>query len=383
MHPIDKSGHPLRVLNLTNSMSVGGAESLIYNWASLVQTSSILSKKIDIEVCTLSEVGFFGKKLVDQGVPVHCLETFNVYAPQAIWKIVKFLQGMDYDIIHVHLFPSSLFASLASIVSKKYTWIYTEHNVWNRRRQWKWFKLIDRFIYSRYTQILGVSTPVQYSLIAWLPELADKTLALPNSVNINRFRLNKSIRITKRHELGITPEQKLLLFIGRLTEAKGIDVLLRALNTADYWIENSVLLVVGEGPQNEELKKLGERLNLNHRVRFLGVREDIPALLAAADVFILPSRWEGLPMVILEAMAAGKPIVTSSVGGIPEVIDDGKTGLLVPPEDVMSLRNALSQIITEEPYGYDLGNAARRKAEKLFSIEASIQQLIRIYHKVL
>ena len=383
MTTIGNTNNQLKILYLINSMSAGGAESLIYNWASYIKSSSVLSKEISIEICTLSAPGHFGNKLIKQGIPVHSLGLSSVYDPWAVIRITKFLDGANYDIIHVHLFPSSLFASLASLKFKKLCWIFTEHSVWNRRRQWKWFKPIDRFIYSRYVQILAVSTPVQDSLIAWLPEFTAKTQVLPNAVNINQFVISVTTRNAKRQELGIRPEQTVLLFIGRLTEAKGVDVLLRALSGAEEWEENCVLLIVGEGSQKKYLENLGQSLGLVRKVRFLGVCEDIPELLAAADVFVLPSRWEGLPMVILEAMAAGKLIIATTVGGIPEVIEDGKTGLLVRAEDVESLRNVLESVVADVSLREKLGVAAKNRVKQLFSIETRMRQLISIYNDIL
>jgi glycosyltransferase involved in cell wall biosynthesis len=169
-----------------------------------------------------------------------------------------------------------------------------------------------------------------------------------------------------RREIGVADGELLLVAAGSLVERKGHAVLLRALvGISAPWR----LAIAGQGVERDALLALAASLGMSDRVHLLGQRADIGSWQRAADVFVMPSLWEGLPLALLEAMFTGSAIIASRTSGIPEAITDGVEGLLVPPGDVPALGAALARVLTDAPLRHALGAAARRRAEGHFSME--------------
>jgi glycosyltransferase involved in cell wall biosynthesis len=178
------------------------------------------------------------------------------------------------------------------------------------------------------------------------------------------------------------PPGPVLLQVGRLCDVKGQRELIASLPLLAR--DDVTLLIAGEdleagGEYRNALERQADGLGLGDRVRFLGRRDDVPALLAAADVLVLPSSIEGLPLVVLEAMAAGVPVVATSVGGTPEAVVDGETGLLVPPGDVHALARALGELLGDPEQARRLGEAGRRRAREHFGADAAARRILGLY----
>jgi glycosyltransferase involved in cell wall biosynthesis len=167
--------------------------------------------------------------------------------------------------------------------------------------------------------------------------------------------------------------------VANLRPEKAHDVLLRAAVTIVRRFPDATFDVVGDGPQREPLAALTHTLGLERAVRFLGHRDDIPALLAAADIFVLPSRSEAFPNAVLEAMAAGLPVVATAVGGIVELVADTRTGLLVRPDDPASLAARLCDVMLDAPFASRLGEAARAEAHARYSFDRMVDSFDRLY----
>ena len=178
---------------------------------------------------------------------------------------------------------------------------------------------------------------------------------IPNSVDVTR--LDSGVRRDQtREQLGVTDDQFLWLAVGRLDHAKDYPNLLNAFSDVSGRHPNVRLVVAGEGPLKGELHSMIQRLQIDDCVRLLGLRLDMPALYAASDALVLSSAWEGMPNVVLEAMASKRPVVATSVGAVPEVVADGESGLIVPPRDQRALSSAMARVIklpeeTREAFG--------------------------------
>jgi glycosyltransferase involved in cell wall biosynthesis len=181
-----------------------------------------------------------------------------------------------------------------------------------------------------------------------------------------------------RRELGAVPGRPLVLLLARLEHQKGIDVLLQAAVDVD-----ASFAVAGDGAERAELERRAVELGVADRVRFLGRRTDVPDLLAAADVFALPSRYEGTSLALLEAMAAGKPVVATAIGGNDEIVEDGRTGVLVPVEDPRALAQALRRLAADDTESARLGAAARARVSERFSWAAVAARVGAIYEQVI
>jgi glycosyltransferase involved in cell wall biosynthesis len=251
----------------------------------------------------------------------------------------------------------------------------------NGRRR-AWLKTFDRAIYCRYAKIIAVSGEVRKTLLEWLPELAPKIAVVPNAVDASQFQAGAATLQALRQEIGLQPEQKVVLYAGRLVEVKGVDILLDAVAQLPPDLPVKVLLA-GEGPLQEALTHQAAALGIGERVQFLGLRRDMPALLNLADLVVLPSRWEGLPMILLEAMAARKAIIATAVGGVPGVIAQGETGWLIPPYNPAVLAEAMLTLLSSPQLRSVLGEGAYEVVSQHYSAQAAVQKLHNVYRSVL
>ena len=363
----------INVLQVINSLHAGGAEALLKNLILQVKKHNIKYKDFNIEVAILYSEDIFKEEIEKAGIPVWKLGLNFKYNLIGVIKLISLIKHRKYNIVHVHLFPSNLFAALASLfLSKDIKWIFSEHNVYNRRRSFKIFKILDTFIYSRYYKIICVSKQVEIALLEWLPKYKKKTIVISNAVAVDDLSNWSTI---KKYDI---------LFVGRLTKAKGVDVLLKAIGMLKEKYHKEIkAAIVGEGYLKGELKKLVIKLGIDKEVEFLGVRKDIARIMKSAKIFVLPSRWEGLPLTILEAMSNRMSIIATKVGGIPEVIENGKEGILVPPEDLEALARAVIKLFEDRKLRVKLGINAYKKVKEKYSIEVYTKNILDLYKSLI
>ncbi len=192
--------------------------------------------------------------------------------------------------------------------------------------------------------------------------------------------------IVLRGRLGITPHDPVLGIVAHILPHKGYDDLVQALALLTQRLPQAKCLVIGMAPRERYLRKLlqlAERLSVRDRLILVGFQEDVAPFLHAMDVFVLPSRTEGLPITILEAMAAGKPVVATTAGGIPEVVRDGETGLLVPPGDPGRLAEAIMRLLEGPALAKAMGQAGGKRVTSVFTLEGETEQTAMVYRKVL
>ncbi len=206
----------------------------------------------------------------------------------------------------------------------------------------------------------------------------DKQLVIPNSVDVERFAaVPRSAREQVRGEWGIPPDACLLGVVGRLEEQKGHHALLAAAALRN--LPALRIVIVGDGLLRVAIEEESRHLGLAERTVFAGARSDVPAVMAALDLLVLPSLWEGLPMVALEGMAAGLPVVATAVGGIPEAVVDGETGVLVPAGNVEALADALASLAHDPWRRRQMGQAGQQRARALYDIERMIERVEGVY----
>jgi glycosyltransferase involved in cell wall biosynthesis len=199
-----------------------------------------------------------------------------------------------------------------------------------------------------------------------------------NGIDVDRCRPLRP-RDAVREELGIGSEAPVLIAAGRLVPVKGLDQLLAALPGVRETLPLVQVLIVGDGPERSRLEQQANELGVSSAVRFCGHRQDIYDLVAASDVLVLPSFAEGLPMVILEAMALGTPIVASQVGGLPEVLRDGQSALLVPPGSPVALGQACARLLSRRDEARAMARAARQVVETQFTSLTQAEKVLDLY----
>lgn len=209
----------------------------------------------------------------------------------------------------------------------------------------------------------------------------DKARVIPNGVDTSQFQGDTG-RDAARAALDLAPQDVAIGLVGRLTRQKGQEVLLHAAPAILRAVPGALFLLVGDGEDRSRLEALAMRLGLANRVRFLGTRRDVPLLMRALDIFVLPSHWEGMPISLLEAMAASVPVVASAVTGSREVVVDGVSGLLVAPGSPEELAAAVIRIAADPGLAAGLGRAGRERVARAYAVEAMVEATAALYEEL-
>jgi glycosyltransferase involved in cell wall biosynthesis len=238
-------------------------------------------------------------------------------------------------------------------------------------------------ILSRVTdKIVAVSESIKEDIIKYDKIDPSKILVIHNGVDISKFAPDGRFHDIRK-EFAITDSDVVIGFIGRLVPAKGIEYLIDAFSHLERNLKNIKLLIVGHGSLLDRLRERAHEHSINGSVLFTGERHDIPDILSGIDIFVMPSVAEGLPNSLLEAMAMRKPIIATSVGGIPEVIRNGINGLLVPPRNAESIITAIKKLLDKRHLAKKMGQSARYFVEENLSIQATARKWESLYISLL
>ena len=293
-------------------------------------------------------------------------------------RLVRLIWHGRYQLVHTHLLHADFYGRLAArIVGTRVISTYHCDDPFHLIRG---VKQLDQLSASLCCRIICISKAVQ--------EFVRQQIRVPSSrLNVVYYGLKarpyRSSSVDLRTELGINPADPIVGVVARLTEQKGHCYLLQAMRFLLDEIPSIHLVIVGNGELRSSLERLSVELAVTEHVHFVGFRSDVPNLMHEFDIVVLPSLFEGFGLVLLEAMAAAKPIVATRVSAIPEIVLDGKTGLLVPPRAPVALSKALRQVIMNPDLAGDLGGCGRRRLEQHFSVKKMVEDTIRIYQSVL
>jgi glycosyltransferase involved in cell wall biosynthesis len=338
------------------------------------------------------------------GVDVRLLagRTHSVLSPVRSFAELRAIRGAlralisaeDVSVIQTHLLGSLDFLALASRRDGAPAVLWTVHNALldlrpdqlpaSQRRllgiKRVGFRLAYRSGGRMADGFVAVSDDVADAVRATYRPPRDRLFVIPNGVDLDRYR-GPAEREAVRHELGLDAGARLIIVVAKLYAQKGHAALLDALSATSPQPQDAVLLL-GEGPEREHLERMVRDRGLS-MVRFLGNRPDVPRLLAASDLFVLPSLWEGLPMALLEGMAAGLPVVATDVAGSRQVVRNGRDGILVPPGDAAALASAMAAVLANDEERARLGRAARDRVEQEFSAVRQAERHAEAYEAVL
>jgi len=295
------------------------------------------------------------------------------YDLRAIARLVRYMRSecQAGDVIHAHLFPTMLYASMAARVAGwRGKLVCTEHSTSNRRRGTIRGRAIDRILYSRYDRVACISRGTRDNLATWMPSVAPRTVVVENGA---------PLAFNQIPERGPT-ERPIIVSVGRLSKPKNYDTALRALALLqDHPFEYRI---AGTGPEEDALRRLCTQLGLDDRVRFLGFVEDVPSLLRDADIFLMPSRWEGFGLSAVEAMNAGLPVIVSDVDGLREIVAASPPcGLFVDPLDPSSIAKAVQQLLDAPEARQSYGLAGYQCSQR-YSIDAMVDNYMKFYRSL-
>jgi glycosyltransferase involved in cell wall biosynthesis len=323
-----------------------------------------------------------GAEMERAGIEVTALEIFR--APgrlvRAVRGLVHLIRGRGIQIVHTHLYHGNYYGRLAAFAAGVPVTVASVHNVYDRvKRHRRW---TNRVLGRRTDAILAGSETVRQDILRWDGVRADKVRVLPYGIDLDPY-LAPVDREAARRALDVPPGSAVIGTVSRLEVQKAHDVLLRAFAALRAAGTDAVLILVGDGRERARLQEMGGALGLQDRVRFLGTRRDLPLLFAAMDVFALPSRWEGTPLALIGAMAAAVPVVATPVGGVTTVVEDGKTGRLVPVEDVEALAAGLAAALRDRATSEALADAGRNHVMQTCSVAAMVRGLEAVYLELL
>jgi glycosyltransferase involved in cell wall biosynthesis len=300
---------------------------------------------------------------------------------QTVSRLPRFTQQLREErpmIFHAHLnwLLSCKYGFLASVLAHVPIVIATMQQYmkppWGRTVYLQ-HRLVEKFI-DRY---IAVSDAVAQQLRKTFHVPAYKIHVIHNSIPIDRFNCTASQAFKAKLNLG--SERQVVLTVARLDPQKGYSYLLEAIQH----VHDAIFVIAGDGPEKTALEVQADKLGIDDRVIFLGYRQDIPELLAGCDLFVLPSLYEGLPLSILEAMAAGKAVVATAVGGTPEAVLDGETGLLVPPSDPVALARAIREILSNPSLLRKMGATGRERVVREFSSATMVHRISHLYEELM
>jgi glycosyltransferase involved in cell wall biosynthesis len=361
---------PVRLLLVVDSLEVGGAERHVVDLA-------VALGREGYEVTVACSIGGgLSEPLEEANVPVRPLLDKLVKRRVSVAfarELRRLIREERFDLVHAHIYASAAAAAIA-VLGTGVPLVVTEHTeaLWQGRRD-RW---ASRRVYRRAEHIIAVSSAIRRRLIERDAVPPERITAIHNAV----IPASGAPPGALPDDLRAGP---LVGVVARLQPEKGVADFLKAATRVSASLPESRFLVAGDGPLREELLALAERLGVGERVRFLGYRADARALIGLLEVLVVPSLTEGAPLIVLEAMAAGIPVVASAVGGIPDQIRHDREGLLVPAGDPAALGETLLELLQDPGRARSLGEAGRRRADSEFSHATMVRRIEGVYRAAL
>ncbi len=364
------------ICHLVLSLGVGGTEHLV------CEMCRDLARDYSIVICCLDEPGLWGKTLRKEGFVVYALYRSPGIDLAVVFQLAKIFERHRVALIHAHQYSPFFYGALSRIFYPQARLLFMEHG-----RHWPevkkpWKNIFNRIVLQPLThEIVAVSKEVRERLVTYEGLSRKRIRVIYNGIK-DIYRLSTAEKKALRSHWGLGADDFVVATVGRLDPIKNLPMFLLALAMASQGQKSLRGLIVGDGPERPRLEDFSQRLGLRDQVIFTGFREDAVRLLQMADVFVLSSFSEGTSLALLEAMAAGLPSVVTAVGGNPEVVEDGKTGLVVPSGDAVKLAAALSLLAERKDVVQQMGQAARRRFERYFHFDKMMQAYRRLYQEM-
>jgi glycosyltransferase involved in cell wall biosynthesis len=355
---------------------MGGAENLLLSMLGRLNPERFAST-----VCCIGERGMLGDKVIGMGVPLvelH-LPTKGGASRNIVPALVELIRREGIDLVHSHLYHANFYGRLAA---KKagIPAVASVHNTYSHPKLHR--RLVNWYLARHTAAIIAGSEEIRGDVVRYdyVPESLVELI--PNSVDLSRSASALS-KAQARSNLDL-PENALVLgTVGRLEEQKGHRYLIEALSLLVQNGTNAYLLLIGDGRERSALEQLTGRLGLQDRVLFLGTRNDLGDLFRAMNLFVMPSLWEGLSLAMLSAIAAGLPVIATSVGGVRQVLGDDEYGVTVSPGDAQALAAKITERVADWPNTLHLGSKGAQHVRDHYSDEAMVKRVDAVYDRIL
>lgn len=361
----------IRLMQITHDLAIGGLQQVIVNLC-----RSIDQDRFDISVLCLREKGEFAKEVEELGIPVYLIPQKDGADYFSFLKVAEILRKEKIEIIHTHNTQPLFDGAIASLLSGVKTIVHTDHA---RDFPDKMRYMVAEWMMSHLTyRMVGVSEHTTDNLARYEKISRKKLLTIPNGIDPDKYDIEVDVR-EKRAELGLEDAEFVIGLGVRLAEQKGITYLLQAMQKILLRYPGTHLIIAGKGDLEEVLRNEAQELDVLSNVHFIGPRLDLNEILKILDIYVLPSLWEGMPMVLLEAMAAKCPIVATNVGGNATVIKHQESGSLVESRNSGQLADEVIRLLGD-PYERDKYRVnARKTFDQGFSSKVMAQRYEELY----
>ncbi len=321
--------------------------------------------------------------LEEMNIPFRCLDISKPWDVAAPLRIAAFLRKQKADIAHTHLLRGNIYGRVAARLAGVKRVVSTVHSA----QQWmqahpllEWGAgALDRLTVGSASVVVAVAEKTKEKVAQENGYNRCSVLVIPNGVDIDELKSNSSKRGKARELMSVEEGRFVVGFVGRLDEEKNPLFMLEVMGKVFKERSNAVFVVIGSGRLSEQVESRVRELGLGENVRLLGGRSDVYSLLCGLDAFFLPSLWEGLPISLCEAMATGLPCVATPVGGIPDMIEHGKSGFLFEPDNADEMADAIIRLADDRMLARSVGEAARETITMRFSAKHMARQYERLY----
>lgn len=355
------------------SMQVGGAERLVYD---MVRYPAFAENKPI--VCCLDTIGELGEKLLQDGYKVWCKGRNPGLDLTVIGWLREIIKREHVDVVHAHQYSPLFYAVPAALLSGRKKLVYTEHGRFHpEQKSWK-RTIFNPLLSLGVDHLVAISAATAQAMATYDNFPLSRIEVIHNGIDCSSMNPESNNHF-KRQELGLDPSCRLLGTAGRLNSIKNMSMMIRGLKLVLQQVPNTYLVIAGQGEEREMLKNLAVELEVNDRIKFIGLRFDLPEIYPLFDVFLLTSFTEGISVTLLEAMASGVPAVVTDVGGNREIVLDGKSGYLVPVNDDGLLAQKVVAVLRDADLATQMGKVAKRQILDNFSMKGMLQAYQKMY----
>lgn len=373
---------PLRILHITPTLTVGGAEQMATHlMVGLSKSHAVGSNAVGSHV--VGAVGLFPeaqsaveRRLAEADIPKWHLDKRFGFDPRMFSSLDRVFREFRPDVVHTHM-AVQRYVFPVLLRHPKVVAIHTVHNLAEHETD-AFGRLVHRFAFRNRVLPIGISREVSASVKRMYG--LECRAVIPNCIPVEQYRHNPEDRLRWREQYGFSPDDVVFTCVGRLEPQKNPLLLLQAF--AELGDSRAHLVLSGEGSLHKSLEAYVRKHNLSERVHLIGKQSDIPSVLAASDMFVLSSDWEGNPLAVMEAMAAGLPVIATHVGGVPELVQSGDQGILVPAGDQIKFANAMQTLLENAETRRTMGCAAQVRAAREFRVERMVEGYANLYREV-
>lgn len=375
----------VRILHVIPSLDQSGAEKQL-----ALLAIHLPADRFETHVCAVTRGGYYERVLRDAGVPVHLLGKRIKWDPFALWRLKRLMTDLKPDIVQTWLFAGNAYGRVAA------RWACIPRVIASERcvDEWKsgYHHVVDRLL-ARWTDRFVVNAVAIRDFYVRRGIPADRIRVIRNGIEMpelspsergqGAMALPPAARGPLTSDLGIPADTPLIGFVGRLWPQKRVQDLIWAADILRLSGWNFHVVIVGDGPRRASLEQFADSLEITDRVHFLGHRDDAGGIIGALDMLVLPSKFEGLPNVVLEAMQASRPVIATRIPGVDEVVADGQTGILVTPKSPLELARAMRTLLNDPDLAIRMGQAGRERVLREYSRDRMIDEYARLYDELM